>query len=248
MGPILSYMSMRLAAATMAAIALGWLPAAVPARAQVSVDLALVLAVDGSSSVDDREYRLQMRGYAEAFRNPRVIQAATTGAERQIAVTLVQWSNLHDQRQVVGWSVIRDEASARRFADAIAAAGREVPAGSTSISGAVDFAVRLLDDPRYAASRRVIDVSGDGLNNMGRPPAAARDAAVAAGISINGLAITTDVPALALYYEDNLIGGSGAFALSADSFESFPEAILKKLLREIVGLPLGPEVAELKRR
>lgn len=232
----------------MAATILTWLQAVAPARAQPGVDLALVLAVDGSSSVDDREFRLQMQGYAEAFRNPRILQAITTGAHRRIAVTLVQWSNLHDQRQVVGWTIIEDEDSTSDFADAIAGAAREVPSGSTSISGAVDFAVRLLDEPRFAATRRVIDVSGDGLNNMGRPPAAARDAAVAAGIVINGLAITTDVPALALYYEDNLIGGSGAFALKADSFEDFPEAILKKLLREIVGDPAGGDLAGLPSR
>ncbi len=233
-----------LLAATMPA---GW-PLVAPAAAQTAaaqstalaaVDLALVLAVDGSSSVDEREFRLQMRGYAEAFRNPRVIHAATTGASRRIAVTLVQWSNLHDQRQVVGWTVIEDEASALRLAGAIAAAPRDVPAASTSISGAIDFSVRLLGDAPYAPARRVIDLSGDGLNNMGRPPTAARDAAVAAGIVVNGLAITTDVPALDLYYEDNVIGGSGAFALAIDSFERFPEAILKKLLREIVGLPAG---------
>jgi hypothetical protein len=227
------------------------LVAAPPAVAQtetaqaVAVDLALVLAVDGSSSVDDGEFRLQMQGYADAFRNPRVVQAATTGLQRRIAVTLVQWSNLHDQRQVVPWTVVGDAAGAMALADAIQAAPRAVPAGSTSISGAIDFSARLLRDAaRHAATRRVIDVSGDGLNNMGRQPSAARDAAVAAGIAINGLAITTEVPALDIYYEDNVIGGPGAFALATDSFAKFPEAILKKLLREIVGLPPGPSVAE----
>lgn len=221
---------------------------ATPAAAQddrpVAVDLALVLAVDGSSSIDMREFRLQMAGYADAFRNPRVVQAATTGLHRRIAVTLVQWSNLHDQRQVVPWTLVGDAAEADALAEAIRQAPRAVPAGSTSISGAIDYSARLLGDGRHRASRRVIDVSGDGLNNMGRPPATARDAAVAAGIAINGLAITTDVPALDIYYEDNVIGGPGAFALATDSFERFPEAILKKLLREIVGLPHGPSVAE----
>ncbi|BBK32626.1 uncharacterized protein DUF1194 [Stella humosa] len=234
---------MRLAAILVAA-ALSSLAPAAPAHAQAAVDLALVLAVDGSSSIDDREFRLQMRGYADAFRNPRVVQAATTGASHRIVVTLVQWSNLHDQRQAVPWTLVEDAQSAGRLADLIENAAREVPAGSTSISGAIDFSARLLGDRRWQPARRVIDVSGDGLNNMGRQPSAARDAAVAAGISVNGLAITTEVPALDIYYEDNVIGGPGAFALATDSFENFPEAILKKLLREIVGLPGGPSIAE----
>ncbi len=223
------------------------LAAVAPAAAQddrtVTVDLALVLAVDGSSSVDEREFRLQMAGYADAFRNPRVVQAATTGLHRRIAVTLVQWSNLHDQRQVVPWTLVGDTAQADALAEAIRQAPRAVPAGSTSISGAIDFSARLLAGG-HRATRRVIDISGDGLNNMGRPPAVARDAAVAAGIAINGLAITTEVPALHIYYEDNVIGGPGAFALATDSFERFPEAILKKLLREIVGRPAGTGLAE----
>lgn len=219
-------------------------PASSAGDGPIAVDLALVLAVDGSSSVDAREFGLQMRGYADAFRNPRVVQAATTGLQRRIAVTLVQWSNLHDQRQVVPWTVVGDAADAQKLADAIQAAPRAVPAGSTSISGAIDFSARLLGDRAYRPARRVIDVSGDGLNNMGRPPTMARDAAVEAGIAINGLAITTEVPALDIYYEDNVIGGPGAFALATDSFEKFPEAILKKLLREIVGVPPGPAVAE----
>lgn len=236
---------LKAAAILLAAAIVGWAGARAqaPGPAPPPVDLALVLAVDGSSSVDAREFRLQMRGYADAFRNPRVIQAARTGSRGRIAVTLVQWSNLHDQRQVVPWTVLDGPEAAGRLAAAIEAAPREVPSGSTSISGAIDFSARLLRDRRIDATRRVIDVSGDGLNNMGRPPSAARDAAVEAGITVNGLAITTEIPALDIYYEDNVIGGSGAFAIATDSFDSFPEAILKKLLREIVEAPAGPSLA-----
>lgn len=212
--------------------------------AATAVDLALVLAVDVSSSVDAREFRLQMRGYADAFRNPRVIQAATTGLQKRIAVTLVQWSNLHDQRQVVPWTILGSEPEAAALADAIERAPRAVPPGSTSISGAIDFAARLIAGSGYRAARRVIDVSGDGLNNQGRPPAAARDTATAAGITVNGLAITSEVLALDIYFEDNVIGGPGAFSVATDSFDRFPEAILKKLLREIVEAASGPQLAE----
>lgn len=123
---------------------------------------------------------------------------------------------------MVPWTVLDGPEAAGRPAAAIEAAPREVPSGSTSISGAIDFSARLLRDRRIDATRRVIDVSGDGLNNMGRPPSAARDAAVEAGITVNGLAITTEIPALDIYYEDNVIGGSGAFAIATDSFDSFP--------------------------
>ena len=220
------------------------IPGLLPAvRAQAPVDLALVLAIDGSSSIDDREFTLQMRGYAAAFRDPQVIEAIRTGPNRRIAVTLVQWSNLHDQSQVIDWTVLDSLEATERFAAGIVAAPRAVPAGSTSISGAIEYAMTLFRDPRAAANRRVIDISGDGLNNMGRPPKAARDKAVAAGIVVNGLAILTEVPALDIYYEDNVIGGPGSFAIAVPDFDAFAEAILKKLLREIVELPIDRSLA-----
>ncbi|MCC7276208.1 MAG: DUF1194 domain-containing protein [Alphaproteobacteria bacterium] len=213
------------------------------AGAQTVVDLALVLAVDGSSSIDEREFRLQMQGYARAFRHPHVVDAMTTGPARRVAVTMVQWSNLHDQSQVIDWTILDGPDAAARFADAIERAPRAVPPGSTSISGAIEYAARLLGDRRIVAARRVIDVSGDGLNNMGRQPSYARDRAVEAGVIVNGLAITTEVPALDIYFEDNVIGGTGSFALAVDSFEAFPEAILKKLMREIVWAPTADVIA-----
>jgi len=223
------------------------LVAATPAggRAAEPVDLALVLAVDVSSSINDGEFRLQMQGHAEAFLNRQVLHAITSGRHKRIVATMVQWSNLHDQQQVVPWTVIASAEDAGAFSRAIAGAPRAVAAGSTSISGAIEYARRLMRTMPYDAGRRVIDISGDGLNNMGPHPSAIRDRAVADGIVVNGLAILTEVLALDVYYEDNVIGGTGAFAVAAPTYAAFGEAVLKKLIREIVGGPSGPSLAEL---
>ncbi|MGE0724881.1 MAG: DUF1194 domain-containing protein, partial [Alphaproteobacteria bacterium] len=179
-----------------AMLSLAWWAGAPRAQAQTPVDLALVLAVDGSSSIDEREFTLQMRGYAQAFRHPQVMEAIRSGPHRRIAVTLVQWSNLYDQSQVIGWTILDGPSAADAFAARIVAAPRSVPPGSTSISGAIEHAIRLLNEAEVATQRRVIYVTGDGLINMGRPPRVARDKAVAAGIVVNGLAILSEVPGL----------------------------------------------------
>ncbi len=206
---------------------------AVPA-CSADVDLALVLAVDTSSSVNEERYQLQMRGFAEAFRNSDVIGAIEQGPHGAIAVTLVQWASYGDYRQVVGWTIIRDRVSASRFATAALETGRSL-SGSTSLSGAIDASVQFLQSSGHAASRKVIDISGDGSNNSGRPPAEARDEALAAGITINGLPILTEEPTLDRYFRDNVIGGPGAFLVVADDFRAFSAAILYKLKREIAG-------------
>lgn len=209
---------------------------AVGARADTAVDLALVLAVDASGSVDDRRFTLQQRGYAAAFRSPRVVKAIRSGAAQAIAVTMVQWTGPAMQAHVVGWQVIRDEASAETFAAAIDATPRVLFGGGTSISGAIDYSRLLLIQAPYAAVRRVIDVSGDGANNRGRPAAAARDDAVRDTIGINGLPILALEPFLDRYYYDNVIGGPGAFMIPAESYETFADAVLKKLILEIAAL------------
>jgi hypothetical protein len=203
------------------------------AGAQAEVDLALVLAVDASGSVDDYRFALQQRGYAAAFRSPRVIKAIRSGAAQAIAVTMVQWTGPALQRQVIGWTAIRDENSAEALAGMIDKTPRQLYGGGTSISGAIDFSRLLLLQVPCAATRRVIDVSGDGANNRGRPVADARDAAVKDNIAINGLPILTLEPFLDRYYYDNVIGGPGAFMIPAESYETFAEAILKKLIMEI---------------
>jgi Protein of unknown function (DUF1194) len=204
-----------------------------PAFAQTAVDLQLVLAVDASGSVDQRRFELQKQGYVAAFRDPRVLRAIQSGAMQAIAVTMVQWTGPALQLQVLPWTLIKDAATAHAFADSIAATSRQLFSGGTSISGAIDYAVPLILESPFKGARRVIDISGDGSNNRGRPPTNARDDAVRAGIVINGLPILELEPDLKRYFSDLVIGGPGAFAIAADGYETFAEAILKKLIREM---------------
>jgi hypothetical protein len=206
---------------------------ATPAPAQRDVDLQLVLAIDASGSVDAIRFELQKRGYVAAFRHARVLQAIRSGANRAIAATMVQWTGPTLQVQVVGWSKIGEEQGAAAFAAAIEGAPRQLFGGGTSISGAIDHGSTLFAKSPFRAGRRVIDVSGDGSNNRGRPVNLARDDAVAAGIGINGLPILALEPDLDRYYYDNVIGGPGAFVVAAQSYETFADAILKKLITEI---------------
>jgi hypothetical protein len=208
-------------------------PLSASALAESSVDLELVLAVDASGSVDQVRFDLQKQGYAAAFHNPQVVRAIRSGASQGIAVTMVQWTGPDLQIQVVPWTLIND----RRSADALAAAIEDTPrqlfSGGTSISGAIDYSLNLFAKAPYRAARRVIDVSGDGSNNRGRPAHLARDEAVRTGVGINGLPILALEPGLDRYYYDNVIGGPGAFIVPAETYERFGEAILKKLIIEI---------------
>ena len=205
--------------------------AAVAAEAQV--DLQLVLAVDASGSVNQRRFELQKQGYAAAFRNPRVLNAIRSGISQAIAVTMIQWTGPRLQILVVPWMVVKDEASAQALAAAIEGTPRKLFGGGTSISGAIDYSRLILAQSPFTATRRTIDVSGDGANNLGRPAALARDEAVRDGITINGLPILSIEPDLDTYYFENVVGGPGAVMVPADSYESFAEAILKKLIIEI---------------
>ena len=209
------------------------------ARAE-PVDVQLVLAVDCSGSIDMDEFALQIRGYAQALTHPSVVRAIQSGGVGAIAVTYVQWSGPFIQNQVVGWTVIKDEKTAAAFADAMIAAPRRIFGGGTSLSGAIDYARTLFDGSGFETSRHTIDVSGDGTNNSGRRPGDARDEAVHQGITINGLPILTDFPTLDRYYEDNVIGGPGAFVIPAKDFASFAQAILGKLIREVAEVPRTP--------
>ena len=214
------------------------LPAAAP-RAETPVDLELVLAVDISSSVNFDEYRLQMAGYAAAFRDDALVDAIRRGAPHGVATALVQWSGTGEQRVAVAWRLIDDAATAAAFADRIDAAHRAFRGGQTDIGDAIAFAAGLFADNGYLSPRQIIDVSGDGRTNQGAPPAAARDAALAHGLTVNGLAVRGDVPTLDGYYLDHVIGGPASFALAADDFDDFAAAILGKLITEIAGIPIA---------
>lgn len=218
------------------------LAAGAPVRAAAPpVDLALVLAVDASRSVDTEEFDLQRIGYARAFRDPRVLDAIRGGQIGSIAVVFFQWSGPRVQNVGVPWTVLREPAEVAAFADAIEASERTVFGGGTSISGAIDFGVALLASVPAEPARRVIDISGDGSNNNGRFPIYARDEAIAQGITINGLAILNDEPLLDRYYQSNVIGGPGSFVIATADYETFANAILSKLIREIAYGTPSPE-------
>jgi hypothetical protein len=197
------------------------------------VDIQLVLAVDASGSVDRVRFELQKQGYVAAFRNPRVLRAIRSGANQAIAVTMAQWTGPRLHVQVIPWMVIRDGETAEAVAAAIEKAPRSLFGGGTSISGAIDYGLALFALSEHQGARQVIDISGDGSNNTGRPVTRARDDAVAAGIGINGLPILSLEPDLDRYYQDNVIGGPGAFVIPAQSYDTFADAILKKLIMEI---------------
>ncbi len=208
-------------------------PAFPNAPASARVDLNLVLAVDASGSVDDDRFELQKQGYAKAFLNPRVLNAIHNGNEGAIAVTMVQWTGPTLHVVMVPWTVIRDQRTAQAVAALIAAAPRQIFGGGTSLSGAIDFSVILLNASPYRGERRVIDISGDGSNNLGRPAEQARDEAVKMGIRINGLPILAVEPDLDQYFRASVIGGPGAFIIPVKNYDQFAEAILRKLVAEI---------------
>jgi hypothetical protein len=207
----------------------------VPRPVQTNVALALVLAVDASGSVSDDRFELQKQGYAAAFRNRQVLSSIRSLTTQSIAVTMMQWTGPELHVQTVDWTLVKDEVSINALADAIESSKRRLFGGGTSISGAIDYSRILLMAGPFLGSRRVIDISGDGANNRGRAVTLARDEAVRDGLSINGLPILALEPELDRYYYDNVIGGPGAFMVPARSYDSFAEAILKKLITEVAG-------------
>lgn len=222
------------------------------AHAAEPVDLLLVLASDVSRSVDQAKFKLQREGYAAAVADKRVLEAITAGRHRRIAVSFVEWSGVSSQRVVIDWTVIDGADAARKFGDQLVELPRSF-AERTSISGGIDFAMGVLARSPYQSARRTIDVSGDGTNNSGRDVTLSRDEAVAAGVTINGLVILSERPmawnpehtnppgGLAHYYRTNVIGGPGAFVVVAEDFNSFGQAIVKKLIAEIADA--GPPLA-----
>ncbi|MGH7046313.1 MAG: DUF1194 domain-containing protein [Stellaceae bacterium] len=199
--------------------------------------LALVLAVDVSASVTPQSYILQQRGIAHAFDDPRLIRAIAA-APGGIEVLVLEWSDPDQNTVTVGWTRVADKASAARFATAVRATDR-TSHGLTALGSALLAAAAQFDHLPQPATRWIIDISGDGIANFGPPPAAVRDRLVAAGITINGLAILTEEPWLEDYYRHNVIGGPAAFVVAARDFDSFADALLRKLVSEVAVAP-GP--------
>jgi hypothetical protein len=212
------------------------------APAPAAVAIALVLAVDTSGSVSMGRFELQKHGYAAAFRNPQVLSSIRALATQSIAVAMMQWTGPRLHVVAVDWMLVKDEASADAFAAAIEAVPRQLFGGGTSISGAIDYSRVLLAQSPFRAARRVIDISGDGANNSGRAVTQARDEAVHDGLAINGLPILNVEPGLDRYYYDNVIGGPGAFMIPAENYNTFTDAVLKKLITEIA--TADPEKSE----
>src|SRR5882757_4083800 len=212
------------------------------AQAADQVDLLLVFAADVSRSIDQPKFQLQREGYAAAIADKRVLEASTAGRNKRIAIAFVEWSGVSSQKVLIDWTVIDGPDAARKFGDQLI----ELP---RSFAGGIDFSMALLTRAPYESSRRTIDVSGDGTNNSGRDVTLARDEAVTQGVTVNGLVILSERPmawnpehtnppgGLANYYRTNVVGGPGAFVIVAEDFNSFGQAIVKKLIAEIAELP-----------
>lgn len=208
----------------------------------IAVDVELVLAVDVSYSMDPDEQALQREGYMAALTSREFMQALRHGMNGKVAVTYFEWAGAQDQRIIMPWRVITGPESA----DSVAAEIGRAPyrrAARTSISGALQFALPLFEGSGYRGIRKVIDVSGDGVNNNGIPVTIARDEVLAKGITINGLPImlkrpnpgSMDIENLDVYYEDCVIGGPGSFVIAIREREKFKEAIRTKLILEVAG-------------
>jgi hypothetical protein len=206
---------------------------------QAEVDVALVLAIDASGSIDHDEAELQRKGIAEAFLSKEVQQAIQSGSLGRIGVAAIYFSS----RQYgvmsvpVNWMIIRDQRSAEDFVKTLIAAPRQSARG-TSISDALELSQRMLEKGPYHSAKQVVDVSGDGENNAGRPLLAVRDELLAKSITINGLPIIDETTSQDLdkYYEGCVIGGPGSFVIPAKGFGDFARAMRRKLILEISGL------------
>lgn len=218
------------------------------ARAEESVDLVLVLSADVSRSVDDEKFKLQREGYAAAIADPAVVRLMQSGKHKRIALQLVEWAGVGAVAVMVDWARIASLDHAVTFAERVRSAPR-LFRDRTSISTGIDFALAQINKSPFVSERRVIDISGDGTHNSGRDVTLARDEAVAAGVTINGIAILSAVPlafnpththppgGLLRYFENNVIGGPHAFAIAAEGFGEFAQAIRQKLIKEIAGVP-----------
>lgn len=208
------------------------------ATAARACGIALVLAVDVSSSVDAAEFELMRAGHAAAFRDPAVVAALLSAGGARAA--MMHWSGQDHQRLAIGWTALDDEAQIAAFAADLAGARRRRVGLMTAPAPALSAARALFEAPRArACARRIVDVSGDGARNEGPPVAEARARLLAAGATINGLAVGHPLRLIGAevdawrYYERRLIGGPGAFVETVDDFADYAAAFRRKLLREL---------------
>ena len=198
------------------------------------VDLALVLAVDCSFSVDSNEFALQMEGLGRAFQREEVKDAIAHGNLQRIAVSVVEWSDATSQMVEVPWTILASNDDADHFGEVLRGTQRNLAEGGTSISSALLYSAALLAKaPR--SPRHVIDVSSDGRNNVGVPVNAVRDRLVAQGITINALTILNEWPTLNIYFQNQVVGGEGHFVIPANDYKAYADGIYRKLLKEITG-------------
>lgn len=244
-------------AAGVAALAAPKAPFAVAQRGAgaVQVDVELVLAVDVSYSMDPEEQELQREGYIAAITSPEFLKALRQGIHGKVALTYFEWAGMHHRQIVVPWRLIEGPESADSFVAEIAKA-RYTRASRTSVSGALLFGAALFDGSGFRGLRRVIDVSGDGVNNNGPIVDVTRDEVLAKGITINGLPImfkrpsfsTMDIEGLDVYFEDCVIGGPGSFVIPIKNRDQFKEAIRTKLVMEIATLVPDAQVVPAAKR
>ncbi|MCP5075462.1 MAG: DUF1194 domain-containing protein [Rhodobacteraceae bacterium] len=219
--------------------ALSSAPHSLRAEAQRVVNLELVLLIDVSASVDDREYALQAKGLGAAFADPNVLNAIQSIARGGMAVSVIQWANCENQKRAIDWTLLRNKEDALAFAAQLLSMPRLIHGGHTAIGDALAFAGADLGANGYAGLRRVIDVSGDGRSNDGNSLSKAREMVLSDGIVINALAILNEIPLLGNYFRDHLIGGAGAFLITAADYTDFARAIRLKLEQEIRAAPVA---------
>ena len=205
-------------------------------KAGLGVDLALVFAVDVSSSVDEGDYQLQMGGISQALRNPLTLHYIQSGPEQKVAISLVQWSTAKTQVVTLDWHILVDGPSIEAAAKAIETQPRRWSLGGTGLAAALVFCADLLKALPQPTRRRLIDVSGDGQDNEGGDVATARALTLAQGITINGLPIIEGSEHIENYYRTQVMGGPGAFIEPAVNILAFGKAMETKLLRELQDL------------
>ena len=245
------------ARAALAAAVVGALWLLYPERAltqEVAVDLELCLAADGSGSIADDEFQFQRSGYAAAIADPRVLDVVRSGQHRRIALALMEWGGAESMNEIVGWTIISDAASAEAFGARVEAAPR-LAFGWNSISNAIAFCQHWLEANGFGGTRQVIDVSGDAGQRGGMPLPIARQRAIDAGITINALALNfrgggmtgPGGGPLLDHFEQEVIGGPGAFAIEVAEADRFVEALVQKLVLEIAGQTPLIEAADNRR-